>query len=90
MQYHSACVVVSGDPYLQTWVKEPEPWLDSPPPRLPVNCFRDPFLLERPTADNDYNWRVMIGSCVETLEGDCGSCVGTALVYRSKQLRKGE
>ncbi|EFJ50131.1 hypothetical protein VOLCADRAFT_89210 [Volvox carteri f. nagariensis] len=36
------------DPDLITWVKEPRPWMDAPPPGMPYNCFRDPFLLSRP------------------------------------------
>ncbi|GLC35519.1 hypothetical protein PLESTM_000333000 [Pleodorina starrii] len=37
------------DPDLLTWVKQPRPWLDAPPPDvMPYNCFRDPFLLAAP------------------------------------------
>ncbi|KAI8464081.1 MAG: glycosyl hydrolase [Monoraphidium minutum] len=39
-----------GDPDLVRWVKDPRPWLDAPPPGMPYNCWRDPFVLETPRA----------------------------------------
>lgn len=46
-----------------------------------VAGWRDPFVLERPSASSPW-WYVMIGSGVRN------TC-GTALVYRSKDLTKG-
>ncbi|PNH06648.1 hypothetical protein TSOC_006948 [Tetrabaena socialis] len=53
------------DPDLLRWVKHPRPWLEAPPPELApsYNCFRDPFVLQRPAGlrkhggggDGDYN-----------------------------------
>lgn len=46
--------------------------------------WRDPFVLERPcSASGNPWWYVMVGAGVK------GTC-GTALVYRSKDLRSGE
>ena len=89
----------ADDPDLVEWVKDPYPWVTSPPPGIKVNCFRDPFVLDKPSAKNGGYWRVMIGSAIELQPGDacCAvaktcNCVttGTAIVYRTKDLHKGE
>jgi hypothetical protein len=97
---NKACFFPSSadDPDLVEWVKDPSPWVTSPPPGFKVNCFRDPFVLEKPCEANGYIWRVMIGSAIELQPGDkcCAvdktcNCVttGTAIVYRTKNLHKG-
>lgn len=41
-------VATAGDPDLVEWVKAPRPWLQGPPPGMPYNCWRDPFVIEWP------------------------------------------
>lgn len=49
-----------ADPDLKEWVKEREPFVADHMSGLPINCFRDPFVLEKPSADNDWRWRIMV------------------------------
>lgn len=58
----------ADDPDLTEWVKEPLPFLSDHLSGLPINCFRDPFILERPAADNGWRWRVMVGSNIDMAE----------------------
>jgi hypothetical protein len=69
----------ADDPDLTRWVKAPRPWLAAPPDGMPYNCWRDPFVIERPRGANKRvggrpgsedtgsggRWRVVIGSGVD-------------------------
>ena len=55
----------ADDPYLIYWTKLTEPWLAEPQVDLPLNCWRDPFVLERPSSSNGERWRVVIGSGIK-------------------------
>lgn len=59
-----ACLPVD-DPYLTHWTKVAEPWLTKPQLDLPLNCWRDPFVLERPSSSTGERWRVVIGSGIK-------------------------
>ncbi len=46
----------ADDVDLVRWVKAQQPWLSSPPtapPSGPVGCWRDPFIIQRPSSSND-------------------------------------
>lgn len=61
---------------------------------LPLNCFRDPFIAEKPDDSNDHRWRIIVGSNLEVPlpDGDAAGAdsdgqittLGTVTVYRSK------
>lgn len=78
----------ADDPNLTTWVKDCSPFLLLPPPG-PFCGWRDPFLIGRPgrkPAGSDArseDWTIMIGSGITGVGG-------TALVYRTSALGKGE
>eukprot|EP00775_Hariotina_reticulata_P011368 gene11368-11517_t len=68
-----------SDPLLKKWHKFPSPWLTTPPTGLCLNCFRDPFVLERPSAANGQRWRVMLGAGIRQLPAAAGlPCAGVA------------
>eukprot|EP00879_Flechtneria_rotunda_P002010 GHRR01002187.1.p1 GENE.GHRR01002187.1~~GHRR01002187.1.p1 ORF type:complete len:1707 (+),score=729.58 GHRR01002187.1:259-5379(+) len=86
-----------NDPDLKEWVKVKEPFIFDTMTDIQLNCFRDPFVLEKPSADNDWRWRIMVGSNMEVAPPDSeedaaeavaahtkGITLGTATVYRSK------
>jgi hypothetical protein len=79
-------VVLSDDPDLTEWAKVPGAFLPEPSKDLDLMGWRDPFVLERPTADQPY-WVVMVGAGFKGAKR-----AGTALVYRSKgsSLQSGE
>ncbi|WIA38806.1 hypothetical protein OEZ86_002088 [Tetradesmus obliquus] len=70
-----------ADPELKEWVKLPGQFLPQPPADMALSGWRDPFILERPSASSPW-WYVMVGAGVKE------TC-GTALVYRSGDLRQG-
>eukprot|EP00882_Tetradesmus_deserticola_P017125 GHRQ01018327.1.p1 GENE.GHRQ01018327.1~~GHRQ01018327.1.p1 ORF type:complete len:236 (+),score=68.85 GHRQ01018327.1:228-935(+) len=69
------------DPELKEWVKLPGQFLPQPPAGMHLTGWRDPFILQTPTAGSPW-WYVMVGA---GLKDKCG----TALVYRSKDLKQG-
>lgn len=71
----------AADPELKEWVKLPGQFLPQPPADMALSGWRDPFILERPSASSPW-WYVMVGAGVKE------TC-GTALVYRSGDLRQG-
>eukprot|EP00879_Flechtneria_rotunda_P032500 GHRR01035716.1.p1 GENE.GHRR01035716.1~~GHRR01035716.1.p1 ORF type:complete len:589 (+),score=232.13 GHRR01035716.1:702-2468(+) len=66
---------IADDPCLLKWRKVHKPWLPQPPEGLCLNCFRDPFVLERPSTDNGHIWRIMVGAGIR--DSDTGMvCAG--------------
>eukprot|EP00775_Hariotina_reticulata_P011867 gene11867-12011_t len=55
----------ADDPDLRSWVKVREPFLWDDMSQLPINCFRDPFVLEKPCDSNGRRWRIMVGSNIQ-------------------------
>ncbi|KAF6262321.1 glycosyl hydrolase [Scenedesmus sp. NREL 46B-D3] len=76
-----ATVDVNDDPELKDWVKLPGEFLPQPPAGMHLTGWRDPFILQQPSAGSPW-WYVMVGAGVKD------KC-GTALVYRSKDLKQG-
>jgi len=70
-----ACIAV-GDADLRTWRKDPDnPMIADPPEGLPLTEFRDHCVWRE-----DGEWRQLVGSGIR-------GAGGTALLYRSKDLR---
>jgi len=69
-----------SDPELKRWHKHAAPFLPLPPPDANLTGWRDPFVVERPSAGNGGEWVVLIGAGVKGLGG-------TAAVYRAARLR---
>ena len=69
---------LADDPNLTEWIKVPGAFLPDPSKDLDLMGWRDPFVLEHPTAEKPH-WVVMIGA---GFKGEHRA--GTALVYRSK------
>eukprot|EP00877_Chromochloris_zofingiensis_P013104 jgi/Chrzof1/8047/UNPLg00092.t1 len=83
-QHESQLVAVpvdAADDDLKEWKKLPGSFLPKPAADMDLTGWRDPFIIERPTADNPY-WVCMIGAGVRGV-------AGTAMVYRSKDLYSG-
>lgn len=72
------CLAIAADPDLITWSKVPTPVIETPPPQLEVNGFRDPS----PWRQGDW-WYTVLASGV----ADQG---GAVLLYRSKDLHNWE
>jgi beta-fructofuranosidase len=72
------CLATTNDPDLKTWSKLTSPIIQSPPPGLQVNGFRDPS----PWRQGDW-WYMVVGSGIAN-EG------GAVLLYKSKDLRSWE
>ncbi|KAI8462969.1 MAG: glycosyl hydrolase [Monoraphidium minutum] len=68
------------DHHLVSWSKDEVPFLALPPPELQLTGWRDPFVVERPSAANGNEWVVLIGSGLKNGGGTC-------LVYRTPSLR---
>jgi hypothetical protein len=72
----------ADDSELKEWVKLPGQLLPQPAAAMQLTGWRDPFILEQPSASSPW-WYVMVGAGVK-------SKCGTALVYRSRDLKQGE
>eukprot|EP00877_Chromochloris_zofingiensis_P008156 jgi/Chrzof1/3594/Cz13g01200.t1 len=76
-----AVPVDAADSDLKEWKKLPGSFLPTPPAEMALTGWRDPFIIERPSAHSPY-WVCMIGAGVRGV-------AGTAMVYRSKDLYSG-
>jgi beta-fructofuranosidase len=59
----------ADDHDLITWCKDSAPFLELPPPDLELTGWRDPFVVERPSAANGNEWIVLIGSGLKGVGG---------------------
>ena len=73
----------AGDQSLETWVKQKEPMIATPPPDMNLVGWRDPYIFETLNDQDEREWGMLLGSGIKGRGG-------SVMIYRSKSLRAGD